>query len=107
MDYQILVNIAVGVITLMGGWVFKMILGTLNEIKGGKLLLYSSHVNSYNLDVVLKLSDEHSVKTVKYPGNSLSLGKICGKPFRVSMLLIKSSENIDLNEIFSDNDNVV
>ena len=33
MDYQILVNIAVGIITLMGGWVFKMILGALNEIK--------------------------------------------------------------------------
>ena len=88
----------------------KCIIGskkTLNEIKGGKLLLYSSHVNSYNLDEVLKLSDEHSVKTVKYPGNSLSLGKICGKPFRVSMLLIKSSENIDLNQIFSDTDHVV
>ena len=33
MDYQILVNIAVGVITIMGGWVFKMILGHVNEIK--------------------------------------------------------------------------
>ena len=33
MDYQILVNIAVGVVTLMGGWVFKMILGHINEIK--------------------------------------------------------------------------
>tara|TARA_B100000676_G_scaffold114691_1_gene114209 strand:- start:34462 stop:34749 length:288 start_codon:yes stop_codon:yes gene_type:complete len=33
MDYQILVNIAVGVITLMGGWVFKMILAHINEIK--------------------------------------------------------------------------
>ena len=26
MDYQILVNIAVGVVTLMGGWVFKMMI---------------------------------------------------------------------------------
>ena len=33
MDYQILVNISVGIITLMGGWVFKMILGHINEIK--------------------------------------------------------------------------
>tara|TARA_R100000808_G_scaffold24932_1_gene59544 strand:+ start:24690 stop:24974 length:285 start_codon:yes stop_codon:yes gene_type:complete len=33
MDYQILVNIAVGVVTLMGGWVFKMIIGHINEIK--------------------------------------------------------------------------
>lgn len=33
MEYQILVNISVGVITLMGGWVFKMILGHIHEIK--------------------------------------------------------------------------
>ena len=84
----------------------KCIIGSKKTLNG-KLLLYSPHLNSYNLDKVLKLSDEHSVKTVKYPGNSLSLGKICGKPFRISMLLIKSSENIDLNQIFSDNDNVV
>lgn len=33
MEYQIIVNVAVGVVTLLGGWVFKMILSTLNEIK--------------------------------------------------------------------------
>ena len=33
MDYQILVNIAVGIGTLMGGWIFKMIMGHINEIK--------------------------------------------------------------------------
>jgi len=33
MDYQILINIAVGVITLMGGWIFKLLLGGINEMK--------------------------------------------------------------------------
>lgn len=33
MEYQYFINIAVGIITLLGGWVFKMILSTLNEIK--------------------------------------------------------------------------
>tara|TARA_Y100000401_G_scaffold88682_1_gene74185 strand:- start:217 stop:507 length:291 start_codon:yes stop_codon:yes gene_type:complete len=33
MDYQILINIAVGVITLMGGWIFKLLLGAINEMK--------------------------------------------------------------------------
>ena len=43
MDYQILVNISVGIVTLLGGWVFKMILGTLNEIKGEHHDLMKNH----------------------------------------------------------------
>lgn len=33
MDYQILVNIILGILSLTGGWVFKLILGHINEIK--------------------------------------------------------------------------
>ena len=33
MDSQSFINIAVGFITLLGGWVFKMILSHLNDIK--------------------------------------------------------------------------
>jgi len=43
MDYQILVNIAVGIVTLMGGWVFKMILGHVNEIKAEHHDLMKKH----------------------------------------------------------------
>ena len=43
MDYQILVNIAVGVVTLMGGWVFKMLLGHINEIKSEHNQLMIKH----------------------------------------------------------------
>ena len=32
-QYQTLVNIAVAVITLLGGWVFKMLMASINEMK--------------------------------------------------------------------------
>ena len=47
MDYQILVNISVGIVTLMGGWVFKMILGHINEIKKE----HSELMNKHGLDM--------------------------------------------------------
>ena len=43
MDYQILVNIAVGIGTLMGGWIFKMIMGHINEIKSDHNELMKKH----------------------------------------------------------------
>ena len=49
MDYQILVNIAVGVDTLMGGWVFKMILGHVNEIKEEHNELMKKHHDDVDL----------------------------------------------------------
>tara|TARA_Y100000593_G_scaffold26231_3_gene52189 strand:- start:3707 stop:3994 length:288 start_codon:yes stop_codon:yes gene_type:complete len=43
MDYQILVNIAVGIGTVMGGWIFKMIMGHINEIKSDHNELMKKH----------------------------------------------------------------
>ena len=61
MDYQILVNIAVGVVTLMGGWVFKMLLGHINEIK-----------EEHN-DLMLKHHEDVEKITTKYTDLALSL----------------------------------
>jgi len=49
MDYQILVNISVGVVTLMGGWIFKMILGHINEIKDEHHNLMVKHHHDVDL----------------------------------------------------------
>ena len=63
MDYQILVNVAVGIVTLLGGWVFKMILATLNEIKAEHHDLMKNH----HADID-KLREKHN-------SLALSLGK--------------------------------
>ena len=68
MDYQILVNIAVGVVTLMGGWVFKMILGHVNEIKDEHHeLMLKHHADVDNLkekytSLALSLPDKYVSK---------------------------------------------
>ena len=68
MDYQILVNIAVGVVTLMGGWVFKMILGHVNEIKSDHRQLMLKH----GLDMD-KEADRNAILLEKHNSLALSL----------------------------------
>ena len=68
MDYQILVNIAVVIVTLMGGWVFKMILGHVNEIKSEHHDLMIKHHKDVDLmkekhtDLALSLPDKYVSK---------------------------------------------
>ena len=67
MDYQILVNISVGIITLMGGWIFKMILGTLNEIKGEHHDLMKNHHSDID-----KLREKHTQLALSLPKEYVS-----------------------------------
>ena len=67
MDYQILVNISVGIITLMGGWVFKMILSTLNEIKGEHHELMTKHH-----DDIDRLREKHTALALSLPKEYVS-----------------------------------
>jgi len=67
MDYQILVNVAVGVVTLMGGWVFKMILGTMNEIKEEHHDLMTRHH-----DDIDKLREKHNSLALSLPKEYVS-----------------------------------
>ena len=67
MDYQILVNIAVGVVTLMGGWVFKMILGHVNEIKDEHNQLMKKHHEDVDL-----LKDKYTQLALSLPEKYVS-----------------------------------
>ena len=68
MDYQILVNIAVGVVTLMGGWVFKMLIGHINEIKDEHNELMKKHhadvekITTKYTDLALSLPEKYVSK---------------------------------------------
>lgn len=67
MDYQILVNVSVGVITLLGGWVFKMILSTLNEIKSEHHDLMKHHHEDID-----KLREKHTNLALSLPKEYVS-----------------------------------
>ena len=70
MDYQIVVNVAVGVIMLMGGWVFKMILGHINEIKSDHHELMLKHHQDMD-----KEAERNSALLEKHNALALSLPK--------------------------------
>jgi hypothetical protein len=67
MDYQIFVNIAVGVVTLMGGWVFKMLLGHINEIKEDHHNLMVRHHEDTD-----KIKDKHNDLALSLPDKYVS-----------------------------------
>ena len=68
MELQTLVNISVAMITLMGGWVFKMILSHINEIKKEHTELMNRHLNDMD-----KESDRNAAILERHNKLALSL----------------------------------
>ena len=73
----------------------------LQSLKGSKLLIMSK---SLGLDDKQKL--ENQANSLKIPiyhfeGNSVQLGKLCNKPFRISIISIKSASNEEISSIIS------
>lgn len=72
----------------------------LNSIKGSKLIVTSSSLNE---SVSKRISDESKTQGVpiyNYKGNSTQLGKLCGKPFRISLISLKTGTENDIDDLF-------
>tara|TARA_Y100000310_G_C20238573_1_gene603521 strand:- start:215 stop:520 length:306 start_codon:yes stop_codon:yes gene_type:complete len=68
MELQSLVNVSVGIITLLGGWVFKMILNHINDIKRDHHELMNKHVSDMD-----KESDRNAAILEKHNALAISL----------------------------------
>ena len=68
METQTVINVAVGFITLLGGWVFKMILSHINEIKKEHTDLMNKHGNDME-----KESDRNAAIIAQHNQLALSL----------------------------------
>jgi len=62
----------------------------LQTIKGSKLMVLSRCVNSTNRRVLEQQALATGVPIHQFDGNSMQLGKLCGKPFRVAVVAIKA-----------------
>jgi large subunit ribosomal protein L30e len=83
----------------------KVILGRKNVIhslKGCKLTIYSSSIPKNVLPQIQQLSKSTSTPLISYKGNSIQLGRICKKPFRVSILGIKTPGDADLSPLIEE-----
>ena len=44
MDTQLLINVAFGLVSFLGGWLIKMVLGHINELKASHERLLIKHI---------------------------------------------------------------
>jgi large subunit ribosomal protein L30e len=73
----------------------------LQSMKGSKLVIVSK---SLGLDDRLKLekqANSFNIPIYRFEGNSVQLGKLCNKPFRISIISIKSGSNEEISSIVS------
>jgi len=62
----------------------------LQTIKGSKLIVLSRSVKSTTRRVLEQQALATGVPIHQFDGNSMQLGKLCGKPFRVAVVAIKA-----------------
>lgn len=80
----------------------KYVLGTKAvsaSIKGSKLFIHSSSLKGTPLEKIREAAKSSSTPILSYAGTSFDLGRVCGKPFRVSALLVKSAGGVDLTPL--------
>ena len=73
----------------------------LQSMKGSKLIVMSK---SLARNDGLKLEEEAKSSNIPiywFQGNSVQLGKLCNKPFRISILSLKSVSDEEINSIIS------
>tara|TARA_B100000949_G_C14089417_1_gene369312 strand:+ start:352 stop:669 length:318 start_codon:yes stop_codon:yes gene_type:complete len=73
--------------------------GVISSIKGSKLVVYSSSLKSPLLDELIKKCDDSSIPILSFKGSSINLGRICGKDFRVSTMLVRLPGDANLRDI--------
>ena len=78
----------------------------LPSIKSSKLLILSESVPLPMRAQIEEKSKESTIPICYFKGNSLQLGKLCNKPFRVSVIALKSGTEEDISVIMSSQQNV-
>lgn len=78
----------------------------LSSIKASKLLVLSESVPISIRAEIEEKSKESTVPICYFKGNSVQLGKLCNKPFRVSVIALKSGTEEEINVILSSQQNV-
>ena len=62
----------------------------LQTLKGSKLIVLSRSVSATTRKVLEQQALATGVPIHQFDGNSMQLGKLCGKPFRIAVVAIKT-----------------
>jgi large subunit ribosomal protein L30e len=74
----------------------------LKSVKGSKLIIVSK---SIELNYKVQLEEEAksaNIAVYEFSGNSVQLGKLCNKPFRITAIAVKSGTAEEIDAIMSE-----
>ena len=86
----------------------KCKLGTkqvMGSIKGSKLIVLSNSLIGRNKSKILEEAKSAQVPTLLYDGNSVQLGRLCNKQFRISSLSLKIGKDNEIQELLKEFEN--
>jgi large subunit ribosomal protein L30e len=74
----------------------------LQSVKGSKLIIVSKSIGSNERARLEEQAKSANVAIYEFAGNSVQLGKLCNKPFRMTAIAIKSGTAEEINAIISE-----
>jgi large subunit ribosomal protein L30e len=71
----------------------------LNSIRGSKLIVLSNTVESNAKSQMVKEANSSEIPILEFRGNSVALGRICNKPFRISAIALKVGDDKEIQQL--------
>lgn len=68
-------------------------------IKGTKLLVISKSLSEESEEKLRKIAEESKIVLIGYPGNSVSLGRLCSLSYGASVVSLKNVTDEEIKEI--------
>lgn len=70
-----------------------------SNIKGAKLIIASTSINNADKQLLEKSSKEYKVPIYYYGDNSMKLGRLFNRPYRISAVALKGVSEQDVNTL--------
>ena len=74
----------------------------MRSIRGSKLIVLSNSLMSGNKSKILEEAKSAKVPMLNYDGNSVQLGRLCNKTFRISALSLRIGKDNEIQELLSE-----
>ena len=74
----------------------------MGSIKGSKLIVLSDSLMDMDRSKILDEAKAAQVPTLLYNGNSIQLGRLCNKTFRISAISLKIGNDKEIQELLNE-----
>lgn len=71
-----------------------------SNIKGSKLLILSGSIDPKDKVIIEEKAKEHNVPIYYFKDNSVKLGRLFNKPYRISSISLRNIPDEDIQELF-------